>query len=280
MTESNQFRLKKILTLLLLFSGLFCQGQDSAFPVDARSNGFGYAAVARSDVYSISGNTASLAGLQDIIITASIQNNFLIADLIDYSISCVFPMKNSGIGVYLEHFDFEAYRQQIVALGYGLSLNQKLSIGLRMRYLNYLIPEESSVSTLNGGVYVIYNLNDQLRLGMELNPFNGRQFSMDQRMLKYQKLGLSYQPSEVITVSGDLIYQTGLTDQFSGAVGVSYTIRDEVEVQVGYRSNPDFISIGTRVTIWNGLNLYVSVSIHQQLDITPVSGFDYRVIRN
>ncbi|MBT8220895.1 MAG: hypothetical protein KJP00_13780 [Bacteroidia bacterium] len=270
--------MKYIWSFLVLISSYYCQGQEIGFPVDASANGFGYATTGRDNVFGLSGNAAALADLQDITISASVQNSFLIEDLFDYSISSVFPLKNAGLGIYLEHFDFEAYRQQVISVGYGLALYRQLSIGVRLRYLNFRIPEESATSSLSGGLFLKYRLNDQILFGMELNPFRGKQISVNQRMTTYQKFGFSYQPSEIITVSGDLIYHSDLLTQISAAIGISYEIIDQLEVQLGYRSNPDFISIGASIGIWDGLNLYISASIHQQLGVTPVSGFGYQAI--
>jgi hypothetical protein len=254
---------------------LSCYGQQTTFPTDVQGNGIGYATTAWKGDATASANPASLAHTSGLQISAAVRGRFLIEGLYDYGLFGSYAIdKNSSIGLQIEHFGFEQFRQQTFAGSFGRNLNDKLSIGLRFSYLLIAQEEQNNASSLSGSIGLLYQLNDQITLGAEVNPF-APAFEDDIELPSAQKLGVSYRPSDIVSVNGDIHYLNNLPNNWSIGVGLTYDIFETVNLALGFRSNPDQFSFGVGWQVSEGLMINISSSFQQRLGVSPMGGFRY-----
>jgi len=250
-------------------------GQQLTFPTDVQANSIGYATTAWNGEASANANPASLAHSSGIQISAAVRSRFLIEGLYDYGLFGSYAIDdNSSIGLQIEHFGFEQFRQQTFAASYGRVLSDRWSLGLRFSYLLIAQEEQDNASTISGSFGILYELNDQITLGFEVNPF-APSFDNEIQIPSAQKIGISYRPSDIVSVNGDIHYSKNFPNQWSAGVGFTYDILETVNLAMGYRSNPDQFSFGVGWQVSEGLMINVSSGFQQRLGASPMGGFRY-----
>lgn len=257
-------------------TSLTVYGQQLTFPTDVTGNSIGYAMTAWTGNATASANPASLGHTQQLQVSAAVRSRFLVEGLYDYGIFGSFALDDkSSVGIQVEHFGFEQFRQQAFAGSYGRKLSDKVSLGIRFSFLLIAQEEQESASSISGAIGILYHINDQVAIGAEVNPFSSG-FENDVTLPLAQKLGFSYRPSDIVSVNGEVSYVSSLPNNISVGVGVTYDIFETVNLALGYRSNPDIFSFGIGWQVSDGLMINLSSSFHQRLGASPMGGFLYR----
>ena len=250
--------------------------QQLTLPTDVQANSIGYATTAWNEDATASSNPASLGHTSGFHFSSAVRNRFFIEGLYDFGLFGSLALDdNSSVGFQIEHFGFEQFRQQTFAGSYGRMLSEKWRMGIRFNYLLISQEEQVTSSLITSTIGLLYQLNEQWTLGVEINPFSTK-FENDIRLPAAQKVGISYQPSGIVSVNGDIRYSSDLPNNWSIGVGIIYDIYDSINLALGYRSNPDAFSLGIGWQISEGLNLNISSSFHQRLGVSPMGGFRYR----
>lgn len=253
------------------------EAQQLVFPTDVRANSMGYVSTAWAKDATANANPAALSHTTGFQVSAAVRNRFLLEGLYDYGLFGSMELGEVGsVGIQIEHFGFEAFRQQTFAGSYGRPLSDRWSIGIKVSYLNIIQSEQDNASSINGSVGVLYRINEELLIGAEFAPFHGSSFENDIVLPISQKVGFSYSPSDIVSISGDLHYSSDTPQNWSAGVGLSYDIFDTVSLALGYRSNPDMFSFGIGWQVNESLMVNISSSFHQRLGASPMGGFVYR----
>lgn len=269
------YLLRLSFTTWLLGLASFGFAQQLTFPTDVYGSRIGYATTAWNGNAIASANPASLAHTTGYQINAAVRSRFLIEGLYDYGLFGSYALDDkSSFGLQIEHFGFEQFRQQTFAGSYGRALSERWSLGLRFNYLLIAQEEQDNASAISGSIGILYQLNDQITLGAEVNPFTPS-FENDVTLPSAQKFGISYRPSDIVSVNGDIHYLKDLPQNLSIGVGVTYDIFDTVNIGLGYRSNPDQFSFGIGWQVSEGLMINVASSFQQRLGASPMGGFSY-----
>jgi len=245
------------------------------FPTDATSNAVGFAGTAWAQDATANTNPASLAHTSGFQVAAAVRNRFLVEGLYDYGLFGSFELGSAGtVGIQVEHFGFEAFRQQTFGASFGRKLSEKWSIGVRFNYLIISQELQENASSLYGTLGLLYHINDELVLGAEISLISK---SVEGLLLPTaQKFGFSYAPSDIVSVNAELGFYDDTDQHWSAGVGITYDIFDTVGLALGYRSNPDSFSFGIGWQVSEGLMINLSSSFHQRLGASPIGGFVYR----
>ena len=252
------------------------QAQQLTFPTDVRANTIGFATTGWNRQSTASSNPAALQYDEGWQISAAVRNRFLINELFDYGLygSCAID-DLSAVGIQIEHFGFEQFRQQSFAGSYGRKISDRWSIGLRANYRLVVQEQQENASAISADIGLLYQLNDQILLGVEISPINTN-FENEISHPIRQKMGMSYRPSKIVSVYMDLHYVDSLNAPWSGGVGFTYDIFDKINIGLGYRSNPNVFNLGFSWQLSEGLVLNVASSFHQVLGSSPMGGFIYQ----
>jgi len=263
------------LFLALFTFALPASAQQLTFPTDVIGNGIGYATTAIKDRATASSNPAALGLTQGYQISAAVRSRFLVDGLYDYGLFGNYALDDHGsIGLQIEHFGFEQFRQQTFAGWYGRQLSEKISLGIRFNYLLISQEEQENASAISGSFGLLYQLNNEITFGLEINPFSPS-FQNDVQIPTVQKLGISYQPSDIVSVNADIHYLNNLPNEISIGIGFTYDIFDTVNLGLGYRSNPDQFGFGIGWKVSKNLIVNLSSSFQQRLGASPMGGFAF-----
>lgn len=265
---------KIFLTLSILIGSVAVNGQQLSLPTDARTASYGMATVAQSDVLSANANPAALGHVQGFGFNAAVSNRFLIEELYDFGAYAYFDTHQGGVGLRIDHFAFEQFRQQQFALSYGRSMAKNLLIGVELTYFGLNQEIQGNASGLIGSIGAMYLFNDEFSIGLTVQPV-GIKFSDDIQLPSLQRFGFSYQPSELVSFNGELNYTNGNTDLWSARIGVNYSLFKNVDIGLGYRSNPNLFTFGIAFQLSKGFLVQIASEVHQRLGLSPVAGFSY-----
>jgi len=245
------------------------------FPTDATASAIGFAGAAWAQDATANANPASLAHTSGFQVAAAVRNRFLVEGLYDYGLFGSFQLGEIGtVGIQVEHFGFEAFRQQTFAASFGRKLSEQWSIGVRFNYLNIIQELQENASSIYGSMGILYHLNEELVLGAEFSLIS--QSNDGLQLPTAQKFGFSYAPSDIVSVNAELGFYDDIDQHWSAGVGITYDIFDTVGLALGYRSNPDSFSFGIGWQVSEGLMINISSSFHQRLGASPIGGFVYR----
>jgi len=184
-----------LISILLLISFFEIEAQRT-FPTDVTANGGGYGGVAGPKDATANTNPASLAHTSGIQIAAAVRNRFLVEGLYDYGLFGSFELGSAGtLGIQVEHFSFETFRQQTFAGAFGRQLSDQWFIGIKINYLNILQSEQENASGIYSSMGLLYKINDQFALGADVSISSKSNDGL--RLPVAQKIGFSYSPSGV-----------------------------------------------------------------------------------
>jgi len=235
----------------------------------------GETGVATTDAFAAKNNPA-LIGLSDstFSIGASAQQKYLIEGLHSIEVATSIGIGKGSIGLAGSSYGDDNLSERILGLAYGLKLSETVAIGARLDYFDIDATFAGSESILYPEIGVAAKLSDAFTLGAKLrNPF---QTDLDEpfsnQLTSWSSIGFDYKPTEQFQTS----IQADLTnsDQLSAALGISYTVRNRIELSVGGRSRPSLLNGGIGINL-GSVKAQVGSSFHQQLGTTPHAVFQY-----
>ncbi len=225
----------------------------------------GNASIALPGVYGLQGNQAALVFGQDSEFLLSAERRFLLADLTSVSFE-----KNLGfgtVGILVENFGFDAFREQKLAIAYARKLNEKLSIGGQFDYLNFSIEGYGNKSsfTFELGVYSIVNKYFHVSAHVFSPGKIGLTDNTD--VTSIFRTGFKYIPSKKLQVFGELYKALDETLDFRS--GIDYQLVDILYLRAGFNTEPSRFSFGFGCQITDRFFLEGGNAYHPQLGNTP-----------
>ena len=92
--------------------------------------------VTENNLWSINNNVGNLATLESTQAGLSVNNRFLISDLISGTIAFAIPLNNKSIGINYSNFGNENYQYHTAGIGYSMTLGDHVSAGVKFNYHN------------------------------------------------------------------------------------------------------------------------------------------------
>lgn len=256
------------LILFFAFSFLLINGQTVRRPVAALYTGLGAYSLNHTDVFSFTGNQASLAQLKNVSAGVYGERRFMLDELSLYQLAIAVPTGSGNFGVKAGYFGFNEYNESQIGLAYGRKLGTKLDIGVQFNYNGIQVIGYGNASAVNFEIGTVIHLTDKLNAGVHMyNPVGGK-FGKNagEKLASVYTIGWGYEASEKFFVSAEIEKEED--QQVNVNAGMQYRFLPQLMARVG---------IGTSTSnIYGGVGLFlktfrldVVASFHPQLGVTP-----------
>ena len=200
---------------------------------------------------------------------------YLINEFQQQGLVGVIPLKKGGISLGGQFTGKDLLRQQKVSLGYGLKLNDKLSIGIGLNHQQLRIQNYGSYNVITSDIGMFAKINEKVSLGVSVLSFGGNHSNINQeRFPTTMQLGVSYSFQKQL--------QTYFTIDKSSISNVNYRIGLEYEAyknlwfRTGSVLNSRTLTFGFGYELPLKLRVDVGSQWQQTLGWTPHVGFLYR----
>lgn len=230
--------MNKIFTLFLaLFISLnFCFAQNNLGP---RLTAMGNNSAAVKDIWSLNGNAAGISHIESPAIAINYKKYLIDNELSNQSIAFILPLKNNYLGVSLNRYGITAYNEIKVGFALAKRFGSKLSIALKGNYHQIKISNYGSTTGFSVDVGGMYDLTEQITLGLTLNNPSFQKYSSTQIETKIPssiQVGASYKASDKILIA------TTISKDFNTAIdvglGIDYKLLDLISLRAGLTAKP------------------------------------------
>lgn len=243
-------------------------GQALRQPVAARYIGLGAYSKNHIDVFSFTGNQASLAQLKNTAAGVYGEKRFLLSSTSLYSAVAALPTRKGNFGLQLNYFGYSNYNESQVGLAYARSLGSKLDIGVKFNYYGFRIPAYGNSSSINFELGAIAHLSEKLHMGIHAyNPVGGKlSKTHDEKLSAVYKFGIGYDASDKFLASAEIIKEE---DQPANVdIGFQYNFIKQFFVRAGTSTETSNSYFGAGIS-WKSFRLDLTGGYHPQLGITP-----------
>ena len=258
----------KLLCSLILFPCISLFSQTVRHPVSSPYTSLGAYSSSQSDIFSFSGNQASLAELKNSSAGIHSERRFLLSELNNYAVVAGLHMKTGSFGVRFGYSGFSDYNETQAGITYARKLSGNLDAGVQFNYYAIKIAGYGNSSTLNFAIGYLLHITDKIHFGMQAyNPFGGKFGNNDQEKLASNYcLGFGFESSSKFLVSAEIEKEEDLP--LNVKVGFQYKFLTQMMVRAGIVSETSNAYLGIGFII-KSLRIDIIASYHPLLGITP-----------
>jgi len=265
--------------LLLMILSFMSKSQE-IFQPSSRSQAMAEVFVPLSDSWSVFGNQAGLAEINQMAVGGSFQNRFLINELSARTGFVVLPVQSSVFAISYYQFGKIPFRQEKIGLAYARKIAPNLNFGLQFNDYRLFIAEENrSGSTVGLELGFQYHFNNRLLVGLHFrNPYQTK-IHFHSESFKYGStlaLGLFYPLSETLGWVCEVDYNLDQTVRMKS--GFEYSIFDQLFIRAGISGKPCLVSGGIGFCVGK-LTIDLASSYHQNLGNSPSVSLQYHFIK-
>ncbi len=262
-----------IITLIVLPSLLFSSNGEG--PVGARSAGLCHASSCLADVWSTKNNQGNLGFISKKEFGAFYENRFFIKELSQSGFSIAIPIKKGTFGFSYSSIGYKLYKESETNLCYGIKLNEKISTGIALHYLNTKIADiYGQYHAITGSVGLTIKLLPQVNISSHVyNPFRIKITNYNNETIPtIFKLGAQYIFSSKVFFVTEAEKNSEQKVNIKGAI--EYNPTSLIFIRVGAASYPSQASFGIGIN-YNNLKIDISSSYHSILGISPQISLNY-----
>ena len=217
------------------------------------------------DPFSLFGNPAGSSAQNNIQIGFFISPSpFGLKQLSSLFFVYMHPTEAGNFSVGAENFGFKLYRENKLAAGYSLEIDQILQLGAAVNYNMIKIQGYGSESIFDLSIGAIYKLDEVVKIGFSLRNFLRTNSSAIDDPLIYD-IGFIYKIKNKNSINIALCKDNGFP--FSPRLGVEVFPVDFLALQAGIKNNPKTFGGGISLK-YEFFNLGIAVESHTLLGIT------------
>ncbi|WP_181304268.1 hypothetical protein [Rufibacter sp. XAAS-G3-1] len=225
-------------SLLLTFLGhsFYLQGQISSSAVGARAVSVGGAAVALTDVWSLSNNPAGMAALEHLEVGAYAHNRFSIEELTTVGLLAVYPLTKLGaVGIDVQRFGGDLYNEQRLGIGLAHQLGV-VRLGLKADVLQVRVKEWGSRKAVALSMGIQSEVIPGLTFGAHIYNLNQAKLAEfeDERVPTVMKIGLGFQAATKVLLV--LEAEKELEHPVAVKGGIEYRLLPALGLRTGFNS--------------------------------------------
>lgn len=273
--------LKKALMLALLFLVINEVGAIDPVRLGGRSKGLAQASVTLSDVWSIHHNVGSLGFIDRSAVGMTYENRYGLNELSTKALTGAVALSFGTFGAEVRQFGFDAYNENLVALGYAMKLSKNISAGVKLNYQWISIQENQyeNAKAVSADLGFNATLTDDLTIGATVQNISNSSFDNydDLRVPTLFRLGLGYAFSDqlltLVEVEKDLTYP--LISKF----GVEYRPVDLLYLRGGFRTNDFRFAFGVGI-LWKWFQLDLGMDYQNLLGYTTQGTLVFSIQRD
>ena len=173
-------------------------------------------------------------------------------------------------GLDYQHFGNTNYSEQRASLGYGIAINDRISIGGALHYLYSGTSDAHYISLhlMTFSLGVQYIPVERMIVGVALiNPMSVKMNTQETSFVPSQfKVGVGYQICEELTGHLELEHRTNSYQNLR--IGLEYNYLLKLFARVGFCSSPSAFSFGIGY-LGDSFAIDLGSQYHQQLGISP-----------
>jgi hypothetical protein len=195
---------------------------------------------------------------------------FGLPELSHGSFGLIVPTSIGAFAVSGSRFGFDLYREVGLAVTYARRLSKELMVGACLEWYSLVIQSYGSATTIGTDVGLVASLSKNIHWGFSARNVNAPRIGVEkERLPRVFSTGVSYQPTDELTIAVDLIkdvlYPTELR------VGAEYSFLDLMDVRGGTSSDPPMYTAGIGIHI-SSFRLNYALCHHQDLGTTHQIG--------
>ena len=262
-------RLHFTVFFLVCFQTSFSFGQGW-LAQGARSAGLGHSSVTLVDVYSFHHNPGALGYMENGSAAVSYENRFLLRELQSQSFAVVQPVNKGVLSLGGQFYGYESFRTNRFGAGYSMLLNENLSAGIQINYLNLrLDPFYGVKHSVTGELGLLTKLGDDTFIGASVVNLGRARLSefKDDRLSTIIRLGASHQITKELLLLAEIEQEVTYSARLRS--GLEYHPHDMVYIRAGVQGNPMNFAFGMGFK-FNNVMLDVATQYDQILGLTPV----------
>ena len=215
---------------------------------------------------SVQGNPAGLSGTRWVGVELGYRQLFNLADLTITTFSLAYPVADGGMGLALQSFGNDIYREVEAEISYGRSLGNRVSLGATIAYHWLTITDYGSDGDFS------------LSLGIQAQPIRNLVWGLWGRNLTDGKIGESGDPLPQETVTGisyrvanrlqaafDLSKDPRYPETYK--FGTEVFMNQYIITRAGMQYRPNRASVGFGI-LWEGWQFDYGALTHQELGWT------------
>lgn len=263
---------------LVLVLGWFVQfsfGQNALLaPVSPRSNGLGKSSLSFTDLHSLFGNQAGLAGVETLGAIGVVEQRFLLADLSQAAFGAALPTFSGVFGLSLRSFGTADYRETGAGLAYARKLSDRLRIGGQLNWAQLSISEYGSRSLFNLDIGIQAEVLPKLWAAAQVRN------AIRQKLLDREytptvfSAGLAYAVGEKVMLFTEVYKDIDFPADVR--VGIEYNPSKAIYLRAGMNTAPGGWSFGFGLPVFQNLTFDCAASYHPYLGFTPSAGLAFR----
>lgn len=268
------------LILFLLVAPLYFFASNGDGSIGPRSAALGHASSCLYDVWSSRNNQGSLGFVRQSEVGAFYENRFFVKELSQNGFAAVLPIKKGTFSLAYSSLGYKLYRESQVTLGYGMKLNESISLGVGFDYLNTKIADiYGKANAFTGSLGLTIKLLPQLTIASHLyNPFRVSITNYNnEKVPTIFKFGAQYHFSKQVFLIGEA--EKTSAQKINVKAGIEYKPSSLIYLRVGGASYPTQAAFGVGVN-YNGLKIDVSSMYHSVLGLSPQIGLSYGFGKN
>jgi hypothetical protein len=263
-------KVASLIAFLYLFKMGFSQHVIGPRSLSLAGNG-----VTLKDAYSVFTNAGLISEIKEIQVATSYSIPYLINEFQQQSIVGVLPLKKGGISFGGQFTGKELFKQQKISVGYGLKLNEKLSIGIglnhqQLRVQNY---EVNNIISVDAGFFA--NVNEKISIAASILSFGGNHTNINlERFPSSMQIGIRYAFQKQVQTYFSLDKST--ISNVNYRIGLEYEAYKNLWFRTGGIINSKTVAFGFGYELPLRLRIDVGSQWQQSLGWTPNIGLLYR----
>ncbi|RZL34850.1 MAG: hypothetical protein EOP00_30850 [Pedobacter sp.] len=195
--------MNKIFTSAILLFGC-CNLSVAQSGLGARLLAMGNNATAVKDVWSINTNPAGITNLKQPKVALSYGKTLFDTDISHQALAFVLPAKRSYIGLNVVRYGITEYNEINTGIAFAKTFGEQMSIGVKLNYHQIRISNYGSTRGFSADVGAIYQFNDVLTFGANINNPSCQSYSTKNIAAKIPTIfavGASYNASSKVLVA-------------------------------------------------------------------------------
>ena len=245
-------------------------------PIGARFGAMGNAGITLVDLWSIRHNPAGLAGLETPMAGIYFQSHWLSPDLTMKGLAAATPLGQGTLGLTVNDFGYELYREQRFGLAYAMRFGEALRASVQFDYLGVRLGEGyGNTSAITAGLGMQARITEKLWIGAHLYNPNRAELGgpTNERVPTVLRAGMGYTFSDKLTVTGEAAKD--IDREASYRAGIEYHPTEVLYLRTGVSTGPvqGHGGIGLRL---KRLDVDLAVSFRSTLGATPQVNVNYR----
>lgn len=266
----------RFLIILLFCIPFLAKAGDGTDPPGARSAAMAKSGLTYCDIWSIYQNQAGLAYIEGPTAGVFFENKFLVKDLAYAGFAGALPLGNGAIGLSYSNFGYDVYHEGNIGLAYGMKLNKRLSVGVRLNYQSTRIAahDYGRRGALTADAGLRFQVADKVSLAAHISNPTRTKLSdyADERIPTLLRFGVGYQISEDLLVTGEV--EKDIDYDWSLRGGIEYRPAEILYLRLGASNNPGLFAFGLGLN-FNKFKFDLAASYHSYLGYSPQVSLTY-----